>query len=465
MKFNSTGLIGPQPAHAERLFTSLVTNGFALDISCTGSGKTYCAAAISRELNLPVVLIAPKTVLGTWTRIFNSFGVNPKVIVNYELLARGNTPYMKFKRQRNPTNLPGNDNRELLPDFRLPKNSLVILDEGHRCKGNDTINSQMLINLVQKQYKVLFISATSVCSVLDMRGLGFLLQLHSLFDFKEYCLANGAQWLGQWGALTLNPDDLAAKRGMMALHDYIFNVKKCASRMSREDFGDLFPESQIVADTFDLGSNSPKIQKVYSDMEYELGKLESSCENYRDHIFAILMAARRQAELLKVPLFCEKIEDLYDEGKSIVLFVNFQDTIDAVFIRLNKLNKFKDKICFVIGNQTADDRVSAISDFQNDSKRICLSNIAAGGVAISLHDVTGKHARASIISPTWSAQACSQAIGRIWRQGGLSKSYQIICYAAKCIEEQICSRVRMKLGNLETLHDGDLCESPEWILG
>ena len=464
MAFNSSGLIGPQAAHAETLFNSLLVNGFALDLSCTGSGKTYCSAAIARELNRPVVLIAPKTVLGTWSRIFTSFGVNPKVVVNYELLARGGTPYMKFKKQRNPTNRPGNDETELLPDFRLPKNAFVILDEGHRCKGNDTINSQMLINLVQKRYKVLFVSATSMCSVLDLKALGYLLQLHSLYDFQEYCLNNGAQWLGKWGALTVNSEDSAAKRGMIGIHNYIFNVTKCASRMVREDFGNLFPESQIVADTFDLGSNSPKIQKVYADMEYELDKLETRCENYRDHIFAILMAARRQAELLKVPLFCEKIEDLYDEGKSIVLFVNFQDTIDAVFSRLNRLNKFKDKICFVIGKQSPADRILAINEFQSDTKRICLANIAAGGVAISLHDINGKHARASIISPTWSAQACSQAIGRIWRQGGVSKSYQIICYAAKCIEEQICERVRMKLGNLETLHDGDLCESPEWIM-
>ncbi len=462
MTFNSDGLIGPQPQHSEILWRSLQTNGFALDLSATGTGKTYCAASVAKNDGSPLVLICPKSVLKTWTSILATYGVKPKVAINYELLARGKTKWMRFTKQADPCrpHVPGAT--EKLPHFRLPQGCLVILDEGHRCKGLDTTNSQMLISLVVQKIKVLVASATAAVSPLDMKALGFLLQLHSLHDFPDFCRLHGAKWVGKWGALTFSPDDPAAVKGMSNLHNYVFNKLKCASRMTREQFGKLFPESHIMPEAFDLGSNEAKIQKVYEDMDYELAKLEEHCANYREHVFAILMKARRQAEMLKVPLFCEKIEDLWDEGQSVAVFCNFTETIQAIHKRLSRLKKFAGKIAFVIGDQTAKQREADIAAFQSNEKTVILCNIAAGGVAISLHDTLKVRPRAALVSPTWSAVALAQSLGRVWRQGG-SRSVQYIVYAAGCIEETICKRVKDKITMLEVLHDGELSELPSWV--
>ena len=462
MTYDATGLIGPQPQHSETLWRSLQTNGFALDLSATGTGKTYCAASVAKNDGSPLVLICPKSVLKTWTNILATYGVKPKLAINYELLARGKTKWMRFTKQADPCrpHVPGAT--EKLPHFRLPQGCLVILDEGHRCKGLDTTNSQMLISLVVQKFKVLVASATAAVSPLDMKALGFLLQLHSLHDFPDFCRLHGAKWVGKWGALTFSPDDPAAVKGMSNLHNYIFNKLKCASRMTREQFGNLFPESHIMPEAFDLGSNEAKIQKVYEDMDYELAKLEEHCANYREHVFAILMKARRQAEMLKVPLFCEKIEDMWDEGQSVAVFCNFTETIQAIFKRLSRLKKFANKIAFVVGDQTAKQREADIAAFQANEKTVILCNIAAGGVAISLHDVLQARPRAALVSPTWSAVALAQSLGRVWRQGG-SKSIQYIVYAAGCIEETICKRVKDKITMLEVLHDGELSELPSWV--
>lgn len=463
MTFNIEGLIGPQPQHSKILFNSLMENGFAVDLSETGCGKTYAAAAIARSGTWPVVLIAPKTVLRTWVNILNAFGVSPTLAINYELLSRGNTRFMRFKKQPDPCRPHVKGAFEKLPHFRLPKDAFVILDEGHRCKGQDTTNSQMLISLVVQKYKVLVSSATAAVSPLDMKALGYLLQLHNLHDFPDFCRLHGAKWVGRWGALSFSVDDPAAVKGMKGLHNYIFHVRKCASRMVREQFGDLFPESHVMADAYDLGSNEAKIQKVYDDLEREIARLEERCASYRDHVFALLMEARRRAELLKVPVFVDMIEDLYDEGKSVVLFANFQDTIDAISDRLSRKKKFIGQIGYVVGGQTPKTREQMIADFQNNVKKVMLTNIAAGGVAISLHDLNGDHPRASIVSPNWSAVQMVQALGRVWRAGGKSKSLQRIVYAAGCIEEQICRRVQDKLTMLSMLNDGDLFEATEWI--
>jgi superfamily II DNA or RNA helicase len=73
MTINTTGLLGPQIQHVKRLVDSLYANGFALDMSETGTGKSYSAAAVAREMNRPVVLISPKTVLPQCKKILKLF--------------------------------------------------------------------------------------------------------------------------------------------------------------------------------------------------------------------------------------------------------------------------------------------------------------------------------------------------------------------------------------------------------
>jgi hypothetical protein len=47
-------------------------------------------------------------------------------------------------------------------------------------------------------------------------------------------------------------------------------------------------------------------------------------------------------------------------------------------------------------------------------------------------------------------------LGRVHRAGGKSRSRQIVFFAAKTVEEQICSVVRSRMANIAALNDGDL---------
>jgi superfamily II DNA or RNA helicase len=150
------------------------------------------------------------------------------------------------------------------------------------------------------------------------------------------------------------------------------------------------------------------------------------------------------------------IEELFDEGKSVCCFVNFQETVEAINKRLQKVKKLKGQIGFIVGGQSDKERQKDITDFNADTKRVLVINIKAGGTGISLHDLNGKFPRASIISPNYSAYELVQALGRVWRQGGLTKSYQRIVFAAKTIEEQACWRVQFRINNLSALNDADM---------
>jgi hypothetical protein len=50
-------------------------------------------------------------------------------------------------------------------------------------------------------------------------------------------------------------------------------------------------------------------------------------------------------------------------------------------------------------------------------------------------------------------------MGRIWRQGGLTKCYQRFLFAAGTVEERACRKVQARLNNLSMLNDGDLVDS------
>jgi hypothetical protein len=461
MTINSLGLLKPQLPHVTRLVDSLYINGFAFDLSDTGCGKMYCASAISREMRMPTVVICPKSIIPQWQRVLNLFGIKPIVLITYEKLARGNTQWMSWKNIQDPYFPNKHGVMRLVPVFKFPQNALIIMDEGHKCRGGDTSNSWMMVAFKLQKYTTLVSSATLATSPLDMRASGYLADLHKLYDFSTFCRLHGGKWTGRYGAVTWDSTDAEAIEAMRALNEYLFEARQCASRLTVRDMGDDFPETRISAEAYDLGPNSPQIQSVYLQMEQEIAELDDRTENYSQHIFAILIRARREAELLKVPTMVDKLIDLYAEGKSVAVFVNFTDTVNAMFERLpEKLQKLAG---FVVGGQSDKDRQQAIDDFQSGKKRIIICNVAAGGVGVSLHDLTGEFPRASIISPTWSAFNLRQSLGRVWRLKGVTKSVQFIMYAAGCVEEDICRRVKFKLDNLSTLNDGELNESEQFF--
>lgn len=455
---DTTSLLSPQIPHAFRLLDSIYLNGIACDLSETGCGKSYVAAWIAKQYNGPIVLICPKSVIPTWKKIFDQFGVTDAILTNYEKVMRGGTPYVSYREQTiDPTTKrKKEDPRYTLVTVNLPTGCLVILDESHKCKGTSSLNAGLMIALKRQGYKVLTLSATQATNPLEMKAFGFATNLHNLQHWKSWCLDHGAEKVGRWGAMTFDNENEQAQKKMTVAHENLFDIQGISSRLTRQEMGSLFPDNQVVADAFDLGSNESKIQSVYDEMEYEIAQLEEHTENYSSHVFAEIMKARRKAEFLKIPLFQEMTEDLYDEKKSVVVFLNFTESITALLERLNKQKRFKNKIGLVYGEQSFKSRWKDIDDFNCDKIRILICNLKAGGASLSFHDLIGKYARASLISPSFSAVDMIQALGRIHRQGAKTPCFQRIVFAAGCIEERACHKVQARLNNLSCLVDGDL---------
>lgn len=451
----SSRLLGPQKAHAKVLLDSIYLNGFACDLSDTGCGKTYTACSVAAELNVPVVVICPKVVIPVWKKVLASFGIVQPLVINYEKICRGNTKWLKYVKKEY-LGKKAWESKGMYLSF--PHNSLIILDEVHKCKAYRSLQSDLLIaiknHMASHSYKTLMLSATAATNPLEMKSFGYMANLHAGYNFTSFCKDKGAD-NNRFGGLVIDMNSDEAKRGMQRVHYLMFDLQMSASRMTVDQFDGIFPENHVIASPMDMGENTDKINRVYEQMESELAKLDERSANYSNHIFAIIMEARRRAEILKIPSLVEQIVDLYDEGISPVIFLNFSDSIESLCNRLTT-KKLGDKIGHVIGGQKEAARQKDIEDFAADKKRIMLVNLLAGSDSINLHDLNGNHPRHSFIVPSFSAIRLVQALGRIARQGGLTRCIQKIVFSSGTIEERACEKVQSRLDNLATLNDNDL---------
>lgn len=448
---DTTGLLSPQIPHSIAIRQSLDVNDIVWDGSPTGTGKTYSAAAVLRDMGKKFCVVCPKLAIPQWKTVLEKFGLKAEFILNYEKLCRGNTKWLKYRRKQK--DVPW----FMLIYLKIPKDWVIVLDESHKCKGVESLQAGLMMAVKRQGNKAIYMSATQATNPMDMRAFGQSMGLHNgeMKPFKDFCIEAGAEWKGKWGAQFFDSEKAESVAKLAKVHDTLFDFKKVGFRMNRADFGDIFPDVQTDVQAYDMGTNSDKIQSVYDEMEYELDKLADQCDNYANHALAIIMAARRKAEMLKVPAMLEMGVDLHQEGKSVIYFVNFTDTIVALYERLCK--EFDPAtIGKLYGEQTYTSKLADMQAFNEDKKRWMVANQAAGGQSINLHDLIGNYPRASVINPSYSAINIVQCAGRTDRAYALTDVYLRFLFAARTIEEHVCQRLQAKRDFINILNDGML---------
>lgn len=202
-----------QIAPANHLLQILQTYDSALDASGTGCGKSYVALAIAQALRLPCLVVAPKIAISAWRSVSEHFA-EPVSIINYELLRGGRTLFGAWNSDAKVTDrrpalyicircsrryTEGNIDSlcpyhehgvHCLEYKRKPANlghftfspavRLIILDEFHRCGGLNSLNSKILIAAKRQKIKHLLLSATPAQSPLQMKAMGYSLDLFTL---------------------------------------------------------------------------------------------------------------------------------------------------------------------------------------------------------------------------------------------------------------------------------------------
>lgn len=434
-----SGLRAWQVDAAGKLCSALNHWGAAIDGSDTGTGKTYTACAVARELGYNILVVCPKAVIKSWKKvIIKHFKMRDKFagIINYEKLIRGrkDSPIASFVLDRKT--------RRHKFIWKIPKKTLIVWDESQKLKNWKTQNAKRCVDAIKEGYPMLFCSATNATNPLEMRAVGLALKIYKNGQaYYDWAYENGV-YKGQWG-LEFNNDPKVLKK----LHTIIFQQR--GVRLRRDEIPN-FPACEIIPEVYNMDEEDAKrINAIYDNMEKELAKLERIKKGDGESELTIQLRARQEIELIKVPLFVDMIEEAKEQGFSIVVFVNFTETLNALSQRL-------DTKCIFDGKTSDKARDRNVELFQEDSERVILVNVQSGGAGLSLHDLNGKFPRMSIISPTYSPVFMRQALGRIWRDDAKTKCIQRIVCVANTVEENVCRNVQQKLNNLDLLNDGDL---------
>jgi SNF2 family DNA or RNA helicase len=435
----SDGLRPWQVTAVSKLCAAIKKWGCAIDGSDVGVGKTYNACGTARELDMDILVVCPKAVMESWKRVIkNHFKINHRLIgvINYEMLRMGKKDSMiaSYVKRR--------DTRRNEFVWKIPKSTLIIWDESQKLKGANTKNSETCLEALKQGYKMLFCSATNATNPLELKTVGMAIKLfENNKQYYTWLYAHGVT-KGRFG-LQFNNDKEVLKK----LHNDIFINR--GVRLTRDTIPN-FPESQIDAECYNMEEDAQnKINNIYAEMEAELAKLRKKEKTDKESQLTIILREREKIELLKVPLFIEMIEDGIDNGMSIVVFLNFTQTLNSIAKKLNIS-------CIFDGKTKSDTRQQNVDDFQSNKQRVILVNLQSGGAGLSLHDLDGNYPRLALISPSYSAVNMRQALGRVWRDSAKSKSIQKIVFVSGTIEEKVCKQVNEKLNNLDLINDGDL---------
>ncbi len=426
-------LLTYQVQHTENLIRIINDNNACLDASDTGTGKTYCAVAACFILKLSPIIICPKSVINTWKTVCKYFNVIPNIIINYESLKTGNN-YDKLKRIEN--------DKKTSFEFEKIPGTIFIFDEAHRCVNLETENYSILFAAKNTNLPILLLSATIADFPEKFKPFFYILNFIEPEQIKKLNI-NMTKYMrivDEW--------IFRDKRPMVRIHTMLY--PKRASRMRIDVLGDLFPQTQITATPYTLDEKrSKEIENEYKKLQIELEDIKNKKSNDKKNPLTAILRAQQRIEILKIPIFIELCNDFRQNGYSVVIFVNFTQTLETMCDMLHTTSK-------IYGEQTQEARLKIIENFQSNKTNIVICNIKAGGIGISLHDIAGNHPRVSLISPTWSSIDLVQALGRIHRAGGKSKSLQRIIYTADTIEEKIAEKLKNKLLNINSINNGDL---------
>jgi len=402
---------------------------FHLNTSKTGRGKTIHVCAALSELGLPVFVVCPKNVVTDWYNTLVKMECHVLDVKNYEFITWHKThPFGKWYRK----------------DFMwsLPKKSVVVFDEIHKCTGEVTKATRLLKGVVDNtDLQAIGLSATAADSPMKMKGIGYALGLHTWFDFRTFQYRNGCR-PGTFGGVEF-PGSKEQKAKVMAQM-----VEPVRDRIFEVDFPEDFPKNTIMTALVDI-KDSTALNAAYMKV------LDEKEEEDRKLPITKLLRARQRAEYLKVPAIVEMAKDHLTEGNSIVAFFNFKESREY-FVELLK------KPCGEIyGGQSDKERQQYIEDFQSNKLKVMAVMIQAGGQSISLHDTDGNHPRISLICPSYSARELIQSLGRIHRATQKSPCINKIIFAARSVETQIRQKVEDKISRIEALNDSDLLTDAE----
>jgi SWI/SNF-related matrix-associated actin-dependent regulator 1 of chromatin subfamily A len=247
---------------------------------------------------------------------------------------------------------------------------LAIVDEAHYISNATAQRTKLLNDILAKIPKVWLLTGTPMTS----RPINYFNLLHIVNSpltlnwqafVRRYC--KGYQF-------NVGGKKIWNTSGSSNLDELRERTKNLVLRRLKTDILDL-PEKIITPIFLEL-------KNTFYDEELE-EFMRISKESRKNESLTVtinrLMKIRQLISIEKVPYTCELIDKCLDQGKKVIVFTNFTQTLDAI------QEKYKKNSVVLDGRMSKEKRQESVDRFQNEDKiKVFISNIIAGGVGITL---------------------------------------------------------------------------------
>jgi len=248
---------------------------------------------------------------------------------------------------------------------------LVILDEAHMISNVQAQRTKIINSFTKKINRVWLLTGTPMTS----RPMNY----YNLLNLIESPVAQN--WMAYAIRYCQGYQFMAGKRkvwnvtGASNLEELRDRTSKQILRRLKEEVLDL-PDKIITPVYLSLKSKEyENLMGEYYDW-YDKNPDESSSLTVQ---FSKLMKVRKVIANEKVKQTIEFAENILEQGKKIIIFTNFTDTLQTIYQHFGKQAVYLDGSC---SNSV---RQQAVDQFQNDDKiKVFVGNLKAAGVGLTL---------------------------------------------------------------------------------
>ena len=356
-------------SHQKEAIEKLVRNKKFILADDMGLGKTTSTIIAALETGAKKILIVcPASLKINWQREIENYSSRSVyisegkkfstehdfVIVNYDIL-------------KNFHDIKDKEKSEIMKiNF-----DLVIMDEAHMISNPQAQRTKIANDIASKSERVWLLSGTPMTS----RPMNYY-NLLNLVDSpvaanwmayaKRYC--NGFQF-------SVGKRKVWNVTGASNLEELRERTQTHILRRLKEEVLDL-PEKIITPVYLRLKSKDyEELMGEYFDW-YDSRPEESSSLTIQ---FSKLMKVRKVISQEKINNTIELAENIIEQGKKVIIFTNFTDTLNIIH------NHFGKQAVYLDGSCSKFHRQNAVDEFQtNDKIRVFVGNLKAAGVGITL---------------------------------------------------------------------------------
>ena len=334
-----------------------------------GLGKTTATIIAALETgSKKILIICPASLKINWQREIENYSDRPVyiaegkkfstesdfVIVNYDILKNFHDTKEKDNSLLNQSNF-----------------DLVILDEAHMISNPQAQRTKIINHFVKNIKRVWLLTGTPMTS----RPMNY----YNLLNIIESPVAQN--WMAYAIRYCQGYQFMAGRRkvwnvtGASNLEELRDRTSKQILRRLKEDVLDL-PDKII----------SPVYLRLKSK-EYEelMGEYYDWFDNKKDESssltvqFSKLMKVRKVIANEKTKQTIEFAENIIEQGKKVIIFTNFTDTLQTIYQHFGKQAVYLDGSC------SKPHRQNAVDEFQeNDKIKVFVGNLKAAGVGLTL---------------------------------------------------------------------------------